>query len=150
MDAPLSNPCQHFRVQAVLFNLHAIAQRGFVVAIKHRNCTLGKNGAGVHAFIDKMNRAPGDACLGQENISMCMPSGKVRQERGVDVNDAMLPFVEKNRRQQSHVPSQNNEFNVVVGQSFDDLKFVFFARNVLTISSVLHHKRRKTKTTRPF
>tara|TARA_B100001115_G_scaffold177878_1_gene166708 strand:+ start:1432 stop:1611 length:180 start_codon:yes stop_codon:yes gene_type:complete len=59
---------------------------------------LGKNGAGVHAFIDKVNRAPGDACLGREDISMCVPSGEMWQERGVDVNDAVVPFVKKNRR----------------------------------------------------
>jgi len=98
MDTPLGNPCQHFRVETVLFNLHAVAQGGFVVAFKHRNGALGKNGTGVHAFIDKVNRAPGDAGLGREDISMCMPSREMGQERRVDVNDAMLPFVEKNRR----------------------------------------------------
>jgi len=89
------------------------------VAVEDGDGFLRDDGAGVDALIHVVDCDAGDFDAVIEGLLPCLQTRKSREQRGVDVHDALGKGAQKFAFQNAHEPRQHNQFNAGVTQSLD-------------------------------
>ena len=83
------------------------------VALKNGDGTLNDDGTAVCAGIDEVDGAPGDLGAVVEGLFPRVEAGEGRQERGVDVEDAVGEGVQETGLDDAHEPGQHDGVRAV-------------------------------------
>ena len=91
----------------------------------NRDFGLGYHGATVVLFVHEVDADAGDALArgdygGVDALAVHPPSAKFRQQRGVDVQDAVAVPAQRPGAEFPHVPGQGDEFDAARGQGIGD------------------------------
>ena len=95
--------------------------------LENRNGALQDDGAVVKLFIDKVHRAAGDFDAVGKSLLLRLKPGKSRQQRGMDVENAVGEGGDERWRKQAHVAGQANQIDAVLLQAGEDVGIVFGA-----------------------
>src|SRR5271157_5094498 len=133
LDAVL--PFQHdpdcLGVCDVLLLQNACGQRVLVIRAEHGHGLLQDDGAVVEVGVHEVHRAAGDFHAIVEGLLLRLQSWKRRQQRRMDVEDAVGKLLHEPRRQQAHVSRKADKINFVLAQRGNDLAIMLFARLAL-------------------
>src|SRR5271166_1043290 len=99
-----------------------------VVAFEDRNRLLQHNHAVVELLIHKMHRAPGHLYAVSKSLLLRIQTGKRRQERRMNIQDALRKGLYKFRRQQPHVSSQADQIDIVFPQAGNNFRIMLRPR----------------------
>src|SRR4029453_9549665 len=106
----------HRRVQAVLLAQDARSKRVGGVIRQHRHRGLGDDRAGIEVGRDKMYRAAADAGAGIDRLLLHAQAREGRQQRGMDVDDAVLPVRRKPRALDAQEAPQRHQSDTTLLQ----------------------------------
>jgi hypothetical protein len=81
----------------------------------------------VKIFIDKVHRAAGDFNAVFEGLGLPVESGKGRQQRWMNIENAMRKGGDEERRKQAHVAGQADQIDFVLMQAGDHVGVVLGA-----------------------
>ena len=90
-----------FGVDSVLFAQDVLGEGGFGVIVGDGDDGLQNDGAGVKIFVDEMNRAAGKFYAVFEGLALGFEAGKRRQQRRMDIQDAIWEGLLRNRARAS-------------------------------------------------
>jgi hypothetical protein len=96
-NTAFSDHREDLRIQSVFLDLDTVAQSDFIILSEHRHDALGDDGPSVHALVDQMDGAAAHGRSRCQHITVCVSAGKMREERGVDVDHTALPIGEEGR-----------------------------------------------------
>jgi hypothetical protein len=100
----------------VLLPQDARGERVCVVSRQHGHGGLGDDWAGIEVCRDKMHRAPADAGTGIDRLLLHTQAREGRQQRGMDVDDAVLPVPRKPRALDAHEARQRHQADTMLLQ----------------------------------
>src|SRR5260370_16904272 len=106
---------------------NAFGKRILSVLVKDGKSGLQNNGAGVEIFVDEMDGAAGEFYAIFESLALRFQSGERREQRRMDIEDAIWKLCDKKRRQQAHVSGEADEIDFVLIEYGSDLAVVDFA-----------------------
>src|SRR5262245_56516330 len=104
---------QRRRIEGMLFDEHAVRQRLLRVARQHRHLRLRDGWAGIEIGRREMHRASVLFDPGCERLRVRLQAGKVREQRGVDVEHPPLPFGHEAWREDAHEAREADELDCV-------------------------------------
>jgi hypothetical protein len=115
----------------VLFGQNALRERVLVVLLQNGDRTLQDDYAVIEMLVDKMHCAAShfDAVL--EGLLLRVETGKRRQQRGMNVEDAIRKRGDEPGREQAHVARKADEIDIVSAQAGDHIGVVLNARTAL-------------------
>src|SRR6202790_4028455 len=116
-----------FGVDAMLFGENASGERSFSVVVEHANGGLQYNRAGVEIFVHEMHGAAGEFHSILERLALGLQARKRRQERWVNIQNAIGKRSHEKRREQPHVSGEADEIDLLLAEDGDDLAVVGFA-----------------------
>src|SRR5260370_28753721 len=97
------------------------------MAVANVNDSLQHNGAGVEIFVDEMDGATGEFHAVFERLALRFEAGERREQRRMDIEDAVRKFGDKKGREQAHVSGEADEINMEFVEDGRDLAVVGFA-----------------------
>ena len=103
VDAILHCPAEDTRIELVLELEDPLLQGVAIVAFQNRRSGLGENGARVTALVYQVNGRAADSNTLLEGLPLSIDTRKCRQERRVDVENAVGPGLDELRAQHPHV-----------------------------------------------
>jgi len=92
--------------------------RGGVVR-ENRYARLGDDRAGIHAGIDEMDGAAGRGFAGLQGLPPGFETGELREERGVDIDDAAGEGFEQRSLDHAHIAGEDDEIDTGFPQEAD-------------------------------
>src|SRR5436305_2990742 len=99
------------RQQPVLDGVDSLLER---LARLERELLLAQDRAGVEALVDEVDRDARGLHIGCERLLDRVRAREVRQERGVNVDDAFREAIEERLRQEVHVAREHDELDAVL------------------------------------
>jgi len=119
--------CDCLAISKVLFGKNALGESGRIVCFEHGNCVLQNNRAVVKVLIDKVHGAAGDLDSVIEGLLLCIEAGEGRQQRGMDVENAIGKGGDELRREQAHVAGEADEIDLAGAKGSDHVVVVLGA-----------------------
>ena len=116
-----------FGVGLMLLLENAVGESVGVVRGQDGDGSLEDDDAVVQLLIDKMDGAAGDLDAVVEGLLLRVEAGEGREQRGVDVEDAVGEGADEVRREQAHVAGEADELDVMLAESGDDVGIVLGA-----------------------
>src|ERR1700704_5618529 len=99
-----------FGIDAMLFLEDFVGEGGFRVFIEDRDSGLQNDGAGIEVFVDEMDGAASEFHSVFEGLALGFEAGEGGEQRGVNIQDAVWKFCNKEWGEQAHVASEAGEF----------------------------------------
>ena len=87
------------------------ASRLLVIRGMHRHDRLGNDRAAIHLGAHEMHRAAGKAHARRERLALCVEAGESGQQRGMDVDHAVAPRLDKTRVEKPHEAGETDKLN---------------------------------------
>ena len=112
-DATVKQQLNGLRIQSMLNGVDLPQEGRFGVARTDRHRFLEEDGPVIHLLIDQMDRHPRHFGPPRQRITNGVRSGERRQERRVDVQDAMAKATDENRRENPHEPCKADKPHTV-------------------------------------
>ncbi len=125
--APGDDPRDGLRIGKVLLLQDARGERVRVIVIQHGHGALEDDDAVIEVLIDEMDGAAGDGAAVLEGLHLRVKTGKCRQQRRMNVQDAIRVGGDEISREQAHVTGQADEIDAVLAEAGDDVGVVFSA-----------------------
>src|SRR6266404_8071986 len=122
----IEHDANRFRIDTVFFLQDAGAERLLRVPIFHRDDGLQDDRAGIEIFVHEVDRATGKFYAVFERLALRFQARKRRQQRRVNIQNAVWKRRHKVRRQQAHISGKANQVHLVLVQDGDDLPVVGF------------------------
>src|SRR2546427_1306186 len=116
-----------FGIDTMLLFENFFGEGCFRIFVEDGDSGLQNDRAGVEIFVDEMHGAAGEFDAIFEGLALRFEAGEGREQRRVDVQDAVWIFGDEKRRQQAHVTGKANEIDSVLVESGGDLAVVDFA-----------------------
>src|SRR5207245_2149689 len=116
-----------FGIDAMLFFQNVLRERGFGISIEDGNDGLENDRAGVEIFVNKMDSATGEFYAVFESLALGFEAGEGREERRMNIKDAIGKFGDEERREQAHISGEADEVDFVIVENGGDLAIVGFA-----------------------
>ena len=107
----------------MLLNLDAGVQRLGSVILHHGHALLNEDGTGVRSRVDEVHRDARDLAAVIERLSPAMDTGKRRQQRGMDVEDAVRKRGEQLRLDDTHEAREHDRVDAGVFKHLDAAVF---------------------------
>ena len=104
-----------------------LGERVRVVRLQHRNHPLRHDHTMIQMLIDKMDRAAGHPHAVVEGLRLRFKAGKGRQQRGMNVENAIGKSGYELRRQKPHVAGQADQLHAMLAQAGDHIGVVLGA-----------------------
>src|SRR5579862_6347880 len=98
-----------------------------VVGVEHGNGLLHNDGAVIEFLIDKMDRTTGNLHAIGEGLFLRFQSGETRQQRWMNIQNAMRELLYEPGREKAHVASEADEINFVLDQRGHNIAVVLLA-----------------------
>ena len=103
---PFQDDFYGLSVDAMFLFQDALGQSVLVVGVKDRDCGLQDDGAGVEIFVDEVDGATGEFDAVIEGLFLRFKAGEGREERGMDIKDALGKGGDEIRREEAHVAGE--------------------------------------------
>ena len=103
-----------FGVHDVLLLQNASRQRVFVIAVEHGHYFLHQDGAVVEVGVHEVDSAARNLHAIVESLLLRLQSRKRRQQRRMNIEDAVGKLLHKPRRQQTHVSRKANQIDLLL------------------------------------
>jgi hypothetical protein len=116
-----------FGIDAVFFFQDFFRERRFRIRVLYWNYSLQHDGASVEIFVDKVYGATGEFYSVFEGLALGFETGERREQRRVNVQDAIWVFRDKEWGEQAHVAGEADQFHLVLVENGSDLAVVNFA-----------------------
>jgi hypothetical protein len=116
-----------FGIDAMLFSQDFFGEGGFRVLIEHGHCSLQNDRAGVEIFVDEVDGATGEFYAIFEGLALGFEAGKRRQQRRMNIQDAIGKFCDKKRGEKAHVAGETDEVDAVLVEDGGNLAVVGFS-----------------------
>jgi hypothetical protein len=123
MAAALQN-FQRIHIRDVLLFENARGERLHRVVVAHVDAALHDDRSAIECLVDKVNRAPGDFHAMRESLCLRIDTGKRRQQRRMNVDDAIRIRSEKQRAEQAHVTGESDEIGTCLLQHTQNFTLV--------------------------
>ena len=124
---PAGYALYRLRIRDVLFRQDPFRQRMRIVALNHWNCPLQNDRPVIQMLIHKVNRTPGHFHAVIERLLLRIKPRKRRQQRWMNVQNAIGKCGDELRRQQPHITSEANQVHAMGTQTFGNICIVFGA-----------------------
>ena len=98
-----------------------------VVAVEYGDEFLEDDGSVVELLVDEVDGAAGDLNAVVEGLSLGVETREGREQRGVDVEDALREGLDKAWREKAHVACEANQVDAMLLEAVDDGGVVFGA-----------------------
>src|SRR5207302_8758236 len=102
------NDAASFRTNAVLFFPRSAGERPLLNVMYHRTDGLHDAEAVVEIFVHEMHGTPGEFHAVFERLALRLETRKRRQQRRMNVENAIGKLGDEIRREQAHVASKTN------------------------------------------
>lgn len=119
---------QSLGVGEVLLVQDSLCQRVRVVPLEDRDGSLHDDGAVIEFVIDEMHCAAGDPDPISEGLFLRLETWKSRQQRRMNVNDAVWESGDKAGREEAHVPGQADQIHMMLFEAAENIGVVCFSR----------------------
>src|SRR2546426_1118108 len=116
-----------FGIDAMLLSQNFFGEGGLGVLVEDGNGGLQNDGASVEIFVDEMDGAAGEFHAIFEGLTLRFEAREGREQRRMNVQDAVWIFCDKKRREQAHVSGEADEIDFVFVKNSGDLAVVDFA-----------------------
>jgi len=114
-------------VDAMFLFQDALGKGVLVVGIEDGNDGLQDDGAGIEIFVDEVDGASGELDAVVEGLLLRFEAGEGRQERRVNIEDALGKGGYEEGGEKAHVAGEADEINFVFVEYGGDLAVVGFA-----------------------
>src|SRR6266436_5830234 len=114
-------------VDAMFLFQDALGKGVLVVGVEDGDDGLQDDGAGVEIFVDEMDGAAGELDAVVEGLLLRFEAGEGRQERRVNIEDALGKGGYEEGGEKAHVAGEADEINFVFVENGGDLAVVGFA-----------------------
>jgi len=111
----------------MLFSQNFVGERSFSVFVEDGDSGLRDDRAGVEIFVDEVDRAAGKLHAVFEGLALRFEAGKRREQRGMNVQDAIWKFGDEKRGEQTHVAGKADQVDAMLVEDGGDLAVVGFA-----------------------
>lgn len=116
-----------FGVGDVFLLEDAMGEGGLIVGVEDRDGALGDDDAVVELLVDEVDGAAGDLDAVVEGLLLGIEAGEGREQRGMDVEDALREGLDEAGREQAHVSGEAYVVDVVGAEGGDDFFVVLGA-----------------------
>src|SRR3989442_5957460 len=99
----------------------------FRIFVEDGDSGLQNDRAGVEIFVDEMHGAAGEFDAVFEGLALRFEAGEGREQRRVNIQDAVWIFGDEKGREQAHVSCQADEINSVFVENGGNFAVVDFA-----------------------
>src|SRR6059058_1427928 len=123
----LKNDANRFGINAMLFFQDSFRERSFRVVVFHRNDGLHDDGARVEVFVHEMHGAAGEFHPVFQRLALRFEARKRRQQRRMNIQDAIRKLGHEIGREQAHVAGKANQVDFVLVENGPNLTVVDFA-----------------------
>src|SRR6266700_2394957 len=123
----LQNDSNRLGINAMLLLQDFFGEGRLSVVVEHGNGGLQNDRAGIEVFVHEMYGAAGKFHAVFEGLALRFKAGERREQRRMNVQDAVWIFGDKKWGEQPHVSRQTNQINFVFVENGGDLAIVSFA-----------------------
>lgn len=116
-----------FGIQLMFCRMDTLVQAFRGVIVQHWHSLLADDRSGIHAGIHKMHRATRHANPMRERLFPCLQSGKRRQQRRMDIDDAIFERAQKIALKDTHESRKHDQVHLRLAQSIHKFSFRLFA-----------------------
>src|SRR5205085_3643356 len=112
--APVQDNVYGLGIGNVLLLKYAVGERVLIIVIEHGSGPLHDDGAVIEMLIHEMHGAARNSHAVLERLLLRLQPGKSRQQRRMNVQDALRKLLNEPRREQAHISGEANQVNVIL------------------------------------
>ena len=115
--SPRAMAATHLGYNSMFCRMDTLVQAFRGVIVQHWHSLLADDRSGIHAGIHEMHRATRHANPMRERLFPCLQSGKRRQQRRMDIDDAIFERAQKIALKDTHESREDDQVHLRLAQS---------------------------------